>query len=137
MPTATFICPICRKNQEVAIPVTRATIPICCGVESNRIWPKIHISDDNYYNEFNPGLGVHVKSKQHYQELCKVMGKIPIESQNPTPQAPKQGKLVDENMMKEILATNPDARISGNEAQAIIDGTFSANATRDSADYSL
>jgi hypothetical protein len=122
MTTATFICPICRRNKEIDAPVTVDRIPSCCGVESNRIWPRINISTGEFYAGWNPGLGMYIKNKQHFELMCKTHGKVPIESNSTVQVQPKEPSMIDESILKTIIEQNPDIKISGNEAEALISG---------------
>jgi hypothetical protein len=81
-----------------------------------------HSRGDSWKPGFHPGLGKVVTSYRDYQRELKEKNLIEVGNESMTPEVNKKIKTISEETIKE--AVEMGAEISGNEAQALIDGTY-------------
>lgn len=81
---------------------------------------------DGFRSGWNPALNMHIKGPEHYSQVLKEKGLREVGNEKQRDPGPKKKSYITDEVVKE--AVQMGAEISGNEAAALVDGTFKGEA---------
>ena len=90
------------------------------GIESSTKMVKSSFGAE--YHGFHPGLGCETHGKEHTRSIMRERGLVEVGDSSPPKGVTSQKNCLDESTIKEAVQRGAD--ISGNEAKALIDGSY-------------